>query len=85
MPKQTSLTLSVDEVVLRQARMRALREGSSVNDKVRDFLAAYAQGGQSQQSAAQAFIEAARLSQANSGGPAWHRDEAHDRPGPGRG
>jgi len=39
-----NLTLSIDEGVLRQARIRALEEDSSVNARVRDFLLAYASG-----------------------------------------
>jgi plasmid stability protein len=80
----TNLTISIDEAVVRQARVRAIQEGTSVSAKVREFLASYAQGGQSQQSAAQAFIEAARSSQANTSGQTWSRDDAHDQPYPGR-
>jgi len=79
----TNLTISVDEAVVRQARVRAIQEGTSVSAKVREFLAGYAQGGQTQQSAAQAFIEAAKSSRANASGQAWRREDAHDRPYPG--
>lgn len=78
----TNLTISIDEAVVRQARVRAIQEGTSVSAKVRDFLAGYAQGGQPQQVAAQAFIEAARSSRANSSGQAWSRADAHERPYP---
>jgi len=80
----TNLTISIDEAVVRQARVRAIQEGTSVSAKVRDFLAAYAQGGQTQQSAAQAFIEAARSSRANTAGQRWSRADAHERPYPGQ-
>jgi len=80
----TNLTISIDEAVVRQARVRAIQEGTSVSAKVRDFLAAYAQGAQSQQNAAQAFIDAARRSQANATGQRWHRNDAYDRPYPGQ-
>lgn len=80
----TNLTISIDEAVVRQARVRAIQEGTSVSAKVRDFLAAYAQGGQAQQSAAQAFIDAARNSRANTAGQRWSRADAHERPYPGQ-
>jgi len=39
----TNLTISVDENLVRQARIRAIQEGTSLSAKVREFLAAYAQ------------------------------------------
>jgi hypothetical protein len=45
----TSLTLSIDERLLHAARLRAVREGTSVNEICRRALQAYAQpAGQSQ-------------------------------------
>ena len=79
----TNLTISIDEAVVRQARVRAIQEGTSVSAKVRDFLAVYAQGGMPQQTAAQEFIAAARSSEANRSGQRWSRADAHDRPYPG--
>jgi plasmid stability protein len=38
----TNLTLSLDDAIVRKARMRALEEGTSVSAKVREFLAQYA-------------------------------------------
>jgi hypothetical protein len=39
----TNLTIAIDEAIVRQARVRAIQEGTSVSAKVREFLAAYAQ------------------------------------------
>lgn len=39
----TNLTLSLDEELVRRARMRAIGEGTSLSAKVREFLAAYTQ------------------------------------------
>ena len=39
----TNLTISLDENIIRQARIRAIGEGTSVSAKVREFLAKYAQ------------------------------------------
>ena len=38
----TNLTISLDESIVRQARIRAIGEGTSVSAKVREFLAQYA-------------------------------------------
>lgn len=40
----TNLTISLDEVVVRNARIRAIGQGTSLSAKVRDFLASYASG-----------------------------------------
>ena len=37
-----NLTVSVDDEVLRRARIRALEQGTSVNEQVRRFLESYA-------------------------------------------
>ncbi len=77
-----NLTISLDESIVRKARIRAIHEGTSVSAKVREFLADYAQSTDRQQAAGLAFLAAARRSTANSEGAAWSRDDAHDRPYP---
>lgn len=42
MADQTNLTIKIDQQVLLYARWRALREGTSVNAVVEQFLAEYA-------------------------------------------
>ncbi|XAH25790.1 DUF6364 family protein [Xylophilus sp. GW821-FHT01B05] len=78
----TNLTITLDDAIVKKARVRAIHEGTSVSAKVRDFLADYAQGGNRQLAAGQAFIAAARRSKANSEGARWSRDDAYDRPYP---
>ena len=39
----TNLTLSLDEELVKRARIRAIEEGTSLSAKVREFLAAYTQ------------------------------------------
>ena len=41
----TNLTISLDENIVRLARIRAIGEGTSVSAKVREFLAQYAKVG----------------------------------------
>jgi len=42
----SNLTISVDDELIRQARIRAIEQGTSVSAKVREFLAQYARGDQ---------------------------------------
>lgn len=39
-----NLTISLDENIVKQARIKAIQEGTSLSAKVREFLAAYVQG-----------------------------------------
>ena len=79
----TNLTIALDDAIVKKARVRAIQEGTSVSAKVREFLASYAQGDNSQLAAALDFIEAAKRSQAGSEGVRWSREDAYDRPYPG--
>jgi plasmid stability protein len=74
----TNLTIALDETVIRNARIRAINEGTSVSAKVREFLAQYAQG-DTTLTAGQSFLEMARKSKANIQGAKWTRDDAYDR------
>ncbi|MFT4243402.1 MAG: hypothetical protein QM569_14110 [Acidovorax sp.] len=79
----TNLTITLEDAIVKKARVRAIHEGTSVSAKVREFLAAYAQGDDApQQAAAQAFIAAARRSTANHQGARWSREDAYNRPYP---
>ncbi len=75
-----NLTLTIDESVLRRARIRALEEGTSVNAVVRQHLQRYA-GDDDSRDAMRRILELARKSRASSGpsGRTWTRDELYDR------
>jgi len=75
-----NLTLSIDEDLLRTARIRALEQGTSVNAVVREYLRNYV-GRRTAASAVQAFLELADEVQASSGpaGRTWTREELYDR------
>ena len=45
----TNLTISLDEDIVRGARIRAIQEGTSVSAKVRDFLRQYVEGTSTQE------------------------------------
>jgi len=76
----TNVTLTVDEEVLRRARIRALELGTSVNALVRDYLAQLAGRSTAAEGIAE-FFGATRGAGAGSGpeGRTWTRDELYDR------
>jgi plasmid stability protein len=76
----TNLTLALDDAVVRQARVRAITEGTSLSAKIREFLADYALGTSRQQTAAKDFIAAARASQAKLDSADFTREDLYDRP-----
>jgi plasmid stability protein len=81
----TNLTISLDEEVIREARVRAIREGTSVSAKVREFLQQYASeqpaaSREQQKEAAKKILEMASSHAGGLGGWQFNRDELHDRP-----
>lgn len=76
-----NLTVTVDERVLRRARIKAIEQGTSVNALVGDYLARYAGLGSTEKALAE-FLEIAGRSHASSGpgGRTWRRDDLYDRP-----
>jgi plasmid stability protein len=76
----TNLTLTVDEEVLRRARIRALELGTSVNALVREYLRQLAGRSTAAEGVAE-FFQATKGAGASSGpeGRAWTRDELYDR------
>ncbi len=75
----TNLTISLDEDIIREARVRAIREGTSVSAKVREFLAQYAQNTDTQVKAGEAILAMARASQSGSQGGKLTKDDMNDR------
>lgn len=75
-----NLTLTIEDEVLRRARLRALERGTSVNALVREYLEAFSGVGTGQE-AVQSFVRLAKRAKASSGGSdrRWTRDELHDR------
>jgi len=81
-----NLTLSIDETVLRRARVRAAQDGTSVNAEVRDYLTAYAAGSETvaerRRRAMARLLEIADSLPPTVGGlegRTWTRDDLHDR------
>lgn len=76
----TNLTLTIDDDILRRARIRALELGTSVNALVRDYLGQVAGRSTAAEGIAE-FLDATRGTGAGSGseGRTWTRDDLYDR------
>ena len=76
----TNLTLTVDEDILRQARIRALELGTSVNALVREYLKQLAGRSTAAEGVAELFA-ATQDAGAGSGpeGRTWTRGDLYDR------
>jgi hypothetical protein len=76
-----NLTITIDARLLKQARMRALEDGTSVNAVLRTYLERYA-GSDDQSEARAEILRLAAQSHASSGpeGRTWTREELYDRP-----
>ena len=77
-----NLTISVDEEVVKRARIRALEENTSVNAVLGRFLKEYAQLNELRRSRLAALDKLLRIADANPvdrGGKRWSRDELYDR------
>ena len=73
-----NLTIKVDDALLRRARLKALQEGTSVNQVLVASLQAYS-GGDPRTRGWQEFLDGAGGQQAVPGGRDWTRDELHER------
>jgi hypothetical protein len=76
----TNLTLSIDDQLLKQARIRALEQDTSVNSLVRDYLEGLVTD-RPQPSGMKDFVAWAKSVRAGSGpqGRTWTRDELYER------
>lgn len=75
-----NLTLTIDEALLRRARIRALERGTSVNAIVRAYLESFV-GEDAARDALGEFLAIAKDSAAGSGpqGRTWTRDDLYER------
>jgi len=74
-----NLTLKIDDKLLRRARIRALEQGTTVNELVRTYLSQYAVPRADRMRAFRRFLEIAEEARASSGGRKMKRDALHDR------
>ena len=77
-----NLTISVNNEVLKRARIRALEENSSVNTVPRKYLEEYARIDEvrrHRQEVLKALLVLAEQCQCGREGKIWNRDELHER------
>ncbi len=75
----TNLTISIDEEVLKLARIKALKQGTSVNALLKDYLESYSGSRQKQQDSINNLLALSRKARSQSKGKKWSRDELHER------
>ena len=74
-----NLTLKIDDKLLRRARIRALEQGTTVNELVRNCLSQYAVPRADRMRAFRRFLEIAEEAKAGSGGRRLKREDLYDR------
>lgn len=74
-----NLTITIDDEVLKRARMRALQENTSVNALVRDYLEKYAGSKRQRRQAVADLLRLSQESGSRRGSSTWSRDELHER------
>lgn len=75
----SNLTISIDEEVLKLARIKALKQGTSVNAVLRDYLESYSGSRQIQEDSINDLLTLSQNAQSRSNGKKWSRDELHTR------
>lgn len=73
-----NLTITVDERVLKEARLRALREGTSVNRLLRERLQEYVSDDRRRRRALRDLLQLSRATRSGSGGRRLRREDAYD-------
>jgi len=74
-----NLTITIDDEVLRRARIRALEQDTSVNALLRDYLTAFASTDAAWQQATDEILRISTQAKSGRGSRRWTRDELHDR------
>jgi plasmid stability protein len=74
-----NVTLSLDDALLRRARVKAVHEHTSVNAVVRAFLASWVRDDDERADAVERARAALDASEYRSGTVRWTRDELHTR------
>jgi hypothetical protein len=73
-----NLTISVDEQLLKRARLRALSEGTSVNRLLRERLESYVEDGRRRRRALKELLQLSRSARSGSAGRKVGRDDVYE-------
>ena len=74
-----NLTITVDDEVLKRARLRATEQGTSVNAVVRGYLEQYAGTRSAQEQALTKLLALSEQTRSKRGRHKWTREELHER------
>ena len=74
-----NLTITIDDEVLKRARLRATEQGTSVNAVVREYLEQYAGSQSAQEQAVARLIALSKQATRKRGARPRNRDEFHRR------
>ena len=74
-----NLTISVDDEVLKRARLRATEQGRSIDAVVREYLEQYAGSRSAQEQALVELLVVSEQARSKRGRRTWTRDELHER------
>jgi hypothetical protein len=76
----SNLTVVIEEATLKKARLRALQQGTSVNELLRKFLESYAGVSAEQAVALEDLLTLSRSAKSrHRGAKRWSRAELHER------
>ena len=73
-----NVTLAIEEEVLRKARIQAAKDGTSVNEVIRKYLAEYGSREERAKEALDRFLEAAEEYRGRGKGRGWTREEIYE-------
>lgn len=74
-----NLTITVEDDVLKRARIRALEENTSVNAVLRRYLQSYAGAARRRHSALEDLLRLSGTASSGRAGAGWTREDLHDR------
>ena len=74
-----NVTLALEDALLRQARVKAVHENTSVNAVIREFLTQWVRRDDERAAAVERVRAALDASEYRSGGVTWSRDDLHER------
>ena len=74
-----NLTITVEDEVLKCARIRAVEENTSVNAVLRDYLSVYSGLNSRERQGVERLLHLSKTCQSGRGAIRWTRDELHER------
>ena len=74
-----NVTLALEDALLRQARVKAVHENTSVNAVIREFLTQWVRRDDERAAVVERVRAALDASEYRSGGVTWSRDDLHER------